>query len=71
LRGKSYDPRHEVDELKRDLEESAKNQVSLKEVLGKKATIRALIIGFGLMFFQQMSGINVVIFFATDIFKVR
>lgn len=69
LRGNSYDPQLEVDELKHDIAEAAKNQVSLKDVLKKKATIRALIVGFGLMFFQQMSGINVVIFYTTDIFK--
>lgn len=70
LRGSSYDPQREIDELKLDLAEGDKNKVSLKEVFAKKATIRALVIGFGLMFFQQMSGINIVVFYATDIFKV-
>jgi MFS family permease len=71
LRGSAYDPQQEIDELKQDLLEGDNNKVSMKEVFGRKATIRALVIGFGLMFFQQMSGINVVVFFATTIFKVR
>lgn len=71
LRGDSFDPHSEVDALKADLLESEKNQVSFREVLKRKATKRALVIGFGLMFFQQMSGINVVVFYATQIFKVR
>lgn len=70
LRGNFYDPQAEVDELKHEIKESKKNQISMREVFAKKATIRALVIGFGLMFFQQMSGINVVVFYATDIFKV-
>lgn len=71
LRGESYDPQEELDNLKADLLESEKNKVSTSEVFGRKATRRALFIGFGLMFFQQMSGINIVIFYATTIFQVR
>lgn len=71
LRGDSYEPQGEVDELKADLIESEKNKVSTGEVFKRKATLRALAIGFGLMFFQQVSGINVVIFYATTIFQVR
>lgn len=70
LRGNSYDPKGEIDELKADLEEAEKNKVCMSEVLRRKSTVRALIIGFGLMFFQQMSGINAVIFYATTIFDV-
>lgn len=70
LRGQAYDPKLEIDELKRELEEYENHEVSLKEVLSRKATKRALVIGFGLMFFQQMCGINVVIFRATTIFEV-
>jgi MFS family permease len=71
LRGESYNPQEEIDELKQDLLERTQNNVSLKEVFGRRATRKALIIGFGLMFFQQMSGINVVVFYATDIFNVN
>lgn len=70
LRGKNYDPQAEMDELIQEVEESKRNNVSFGETLKRPATKRALFIGFGLMFFQQASGINVVLFYATDIFEV-
>jgi SP family facilitated glucose transporter-like MFS transporter 8 len=69
LRGENYDPQVEIDELKMEVEENERNKISFGEVLKRKATQRALFIGFGLMFFQQVSGINIVIFYATDIFE--
>ncbi|CRK93140.1 CLUMA_CG006476, isoform A [Clunio marinus] len=68
LRGSSYDPLHEITELKDELEENEKNKVSYSEVFARKSTRRALVIGFGLLFFQQFSGINAVIFNSTKIF---
>lgn len=70
LRGKNYDPQVEIEELVKEVEENEANKVSFKETLKRKSTKRALFIGFGLMFFQQVSGINIVIFYATDIFEV-
>ena len=58
LRGKNYDPQTEVDELKNEILESEKHQIPMSQVFGRSSTIRALVIGFGLMFFQQMSGIK-------------
>ena len=51
-------------------DEKIANKVSLKDAMMKRAAIKAMIISFGLMFFQQMSGINAVIFYTTDIFQV-
>ena len=56
LRGENYDPQNEVDELKRNLLEEQSKTVTLREEFGKRSSIRAIIIGFGVMFFQQMSG---------------
>jgi hypothetical protein len=70
LRGAHYNPQNEIDELKAEIVERESNQVSLMQVLQKRATQRALIIGFGLMAFQQLSGINVVIFYVSAIFEV-
>jgi SP family facilitated glucose transporter-like MFS transporter 8 len=70
LRGEAYDPQHEIDELKRDLVDSQSEKTTLRENFGKRSSILATIISVGLMFFQQMSGINVVVFYATIIFKV-
>lgn len=70
LRGQKYDPQSEIDDLKAEAEEAERNKVSFGKVLKQRATKRALLIGFGLMFFQQVSGINIVIFYATQIFEV-
>lgn len=70
LRGLSYDPSREINELKHEFEENKKNQATVMEILERPATKRALFIGFSLMFFQQACGINAVIFYSTFIFTV-
>lgn len=70
LRGENYDPQGEIEDLKNEIEENEKIKTSFIDVLKRRATKRALVIGIGLMFFQQMCGINVVIFNSTTIFKV-
>lgn len=70
LRGRSYSPTEEIDELKREFVESRKDKVSVMGTLKKTSTKRALSIGFGLMFFQQSSGISFVLFYTTFIFEV-
>ena len=71
LRGEDYDPSEEVEELKADLLEESNNNLSFMDTLKLPASTKSLVIGFFLMFFQQMSGINVVVFYATKIFEVR
>lgn len=68
LRGSTYDPQQEIDELKEELEEAARNQITFSEAFKMRATKMAMFIGFGLATFQQVSGINVVIFYSTQIF---
>lgn len=70
LRGSAYNPHTEIEELKKQLLDDKKHQISLREAFSKRESIRALVIGFGVMFFQQVSGINIVIFYATIIFQV-
>jgi MFS family permease len=69
LRGPQYDPTEEIAELQNDNEEQKANNLSAVEALTRPTSIRGLVICFGLMFFQQVSGINAVIFYTTDIFK--
>lgn len=69
LRGSQYDYSHELAELQAQNEADKKNKVSLAAALSRRSTIKALFISLSLMFFQQMSGINAVIFFTSDIFK--
>lgn len=71
LRGENYDPQMEMEDLKKEVEENEKCQVPFSQVIKRKATQRAFYIGIGLMFFQQMCGINVVIFNSTTIFEVN
>lgn len=70
LRGKDYDYNSELAELQAEQDRNQANKVSLASALSRKSTIRALFISLGLMFFQQLSGINAVIFYTTDIFRV-
>lgn len=69
LRGSEYDPQGEIDELKAEIEENERNKITFSEAFKFRSTKMAMLIGFGLATFQQMSGINVVIFYATDIFR--
>lgn len=71
LRGGDYNPFVEINDLKKEIEENQIANVPFREMLKKRATKRALVIGFGLMIFQQFCGINVVIFNSTTIFSVR
>lgn len=69
LRGSKYDIRPELAELQAQHEEDQKNKISIVAAFGRRATQKALFISLGLMFFQQMSGVNAVIFFTKGIFE--
>ncbi|XP_031629980.1 uncharacterized protein LOC116345073 [Contarinia nasturtii] len=69
LRGSEYDYSQELAELQAQHEADKNNKVSLTAALSRRSTIKAVYIGLGLMFFQQMSGINAVIFYTKDIFE--
>ncbi|XP_055693277.1 facilitated trehalose transporter Tret1-2 homolog isoform X2 [Lutzomyia longipalpis] len=68
LRGDKYDHNAELADLQQQIDEIRAQPVSLAVAMRRRATIRALIISMGLMFFQQTCGINAVIFYTTDIF---
>lgn len=68
LRGAHYDCSQELADLQEQHEEERKNKISLIQALNRRATQKAIFISLGLMFFQQMSGINAVIFFTKSIF---
>uniref|UniRef100_A0A1B0CZM4 Major facilitator superfamily (MFS) profile domain-containing protein n=1 Tax=Phlebotomus papatasi TaxID=29031 RepID=A0A1B0CZM4_PHLPP len=70
LRGEKYDHASELADLQQQMEEIRAQPVSLAVALRRRATIRALVISMGLMFFQQTCGINAVIFYTTNIFEV-
>ncbi|XP_055525635.1 facilitated trehalose transporter Tret1 isoform X2 [Wyeomyia smithii] len=68
LRGSRYDERAEIEELKAEEAKMQAEKITFTQGFRQKTTIRALIIALGLMFFQQMSGINAVIFYTNSIF---
>lgn len=68
FRGSQYDPAEDIAELQNENEEQKANNLSLAEAFSRKATVRGIVISFGLMIFQQFSGINAVIFYTNDIF---
>lgn len=69
LRGKSKEGvQDEYSIIKTEVEEALKNKGSILDVFRNKACVKALIISGGLVAFQQLSGINSVLFYSTDIF---
>lgn len=70
LRGKDFDPKPEIDLLQeQEAERNSSNQNdSIISAYKRPEARRAMIIGVCLMFFQQTSGINAVIFYTTFIF---
>lgn len=66
FRGDDFDTASEIADLQKE-EEQRKSQ-NVREALKQKSSKKAMLISFGLMFFQQLSGINAVIFYMTTIF---
>ena len=70
LRGKNCDPLVEITILQADEVYSKSRKNTQENQLAQKVTRNALIISLGLMFFQQMCGVNAVIFYTGAIFEV-
>ncbi|CAG2053945.1 unnamed protein product [Timema podura] len=68
LRGKDADIEDELSAIERTHMESEKNAGTLLDLLTKN-NLKPLAISIGLMFFQQLSGINAVIFYTVQIFQ--
>ncbi|CAD7006222.1 unnamed protein product [Ceratitis capitata] len=69
LRGKDYEYKAEVEELRETQEKIKENQVSWMVGLSRPVTRKALFVSLGLMFFQQLCGINAVIFYSAKILR--
>lgn len=68
LRGSAYNCENELEEIKEILQNNSESKVSLMEILSTTAAKKSLLICFSLMFFQQMSGVNAIIFYTSSIF---
>ena len=67
-RGAKTDIDDELMDIEKNYKSSSSESNSIKELL-RLAYVRPLLISLGLMFFQQMSGINAVIFYTVSIFE--
>lgn len=68
LRGSQYDVNYELNDMKQKAEDAKANPVSYLTAITQKTAIKAIVICYCLMIFQQLSGINAVIFNASQIF---
>nr|CAD7197762.1 unnamed protein product [Timema douglasi] len=68
LRGARRDVTYELNALQLAVEESARNRGSFNDLVSSQASRKALLISMGLVAFQQLSGICVVLFFTQSIF---
>ena len=69
LRGPDYDITSEFSEIERSHMSTQKEEPRLSDLFSRP-NLRPLGISVGLMFFQQMSGINAVIFYTVSIFRM-
>ncbi|CAK9830994.1 Facilitated trehalose transporter Tret1-2 homolog [Anthophora retusa] len=69
LRGKDYDPKQELNEMQKALDESSGKKPSISEMAKDPVAKKAMMASFGMMFFQQASGVNAVIFYTVMIFE--
>lgn len=69
LRGDSYDPSEELAEAQREAEQAALRKSTIFDLIRTPAARKALLASLGGMLFQQLSGINAVIFYTVDIFQ--
>lgn len=69
LRGKNYNVEAELSKIEGYLKENIHTVPSLRQMFSQKSVRKAVQISILLMFFQQLCGINVVIFYSSNIFK--
>lgn len=68
FRGSDYDCESELKEIKATLQNNDQKGSSFFQVLITKAGLKSCFICFCLMFFQQFSGVNAIIFYTSSIF---
>lgn len=69
LRGSNYDIEQEIAILQEDVNKEAKTQGGFKDLIGTKAGRRATVVCVGLMCFQQLCGVDAILFYTVNIFQ--
>ncbi|XP_020294838.1 facilitated trehalose transporter Tret1-like isoform X2 [Pseudomyrmex gracilis] len=69
LRGEHYDIAEEITVLQDDVDRMASATGGFKDLLGTKAGRKAAVTCIGLMSFQQLCGVDAVLFYTVDIFE--
>ncbi|XP_021923674.1 facilitated trehalose transporter Tret1-like isoform X2 [Zootermopsis nevadensis] len=69
FRGRNYDVGAELQEIQTSVDEAAAQRLSITQAFRTTEAKKGLMVAFGLMIFQQLSGVNAVIFYTTDIFR--
>lgn len=69
LRGSQYNIEPELSLLKETIEEIKKNNVSFRTAIQTKACKKAIVISYGLMTIQQLSGVNAIAIYISSIFE--
>ncbi len=71
LRGPQHDVAAELEAMKKSLrEQSRRGSVGLGQLLFQPKYLGPFLVVLGLMFFQQFSGVNSVVFYVQTIFKM-
>lgn len=69
FRGNDYNIDMELNEMLEAIKSANENKAQLSDLINCKATLKGLIISLGLMVFQQLSGVNAVLFYTGQIFE--
>ncbi|XP_072933719.1 facilitated trehalose transporter Tret1 [Epargyreus clarus] len=69
LRGPNADLTGELEDMQKDVDNASRQSGGMLSLVKNRASLMALICSLGLMFFQQFSGINAVIFYTNNIFE--
>ncbi|XP_049862177.1 facilitated trehalose transporter Tret1-like [Schistocerca gregaria] len=70
VRGDDEDISAEFSDMQEAVEDAKKNEASFRDLVSTRGNVRALYLTLGLMTFQQLSGINAMLFFGEAIFKM-
>lgn len=70
FRGDGYNTSDEICEMQEEAEKIASTKSSIFDLIKTPGRRRAVLASLGCMIFQQLSGINAVVFYTVQIFKV-